>query len=60
MQVPANPMTLQPMDVRGEALLKPAFEGGSESYWRPGVSWRGAGRWLSGQVECARIRQFEI
>jgi len=26
MQVPANPMTLQPMDVRGEALLKPAFE----------------------------------
>src|SRR5258707_2427193 len=26
MQVPANPMTLQPMDVRGEAMLKPAFE----------------------------------
>ena len=26
MQVPANPMTLQPMDVRGEALLKPAFD----------------------------------
>ena len=26
MQVPANPMALQPMDVRGEALLKPAFE----------------------------------
>ena len=25
MQVQANPMTLQPMDVRGEALLKPAF-----------------------------------
>ena len=25
MQVPANPMALQPMDVRGEALLKPAF-----------------------------------
>jgi beta-N-acetylhexosaminidase len=25
-QVPANPMTLQPMDMRGEALLKPAFE----------------------------------
>jgi beta-N-acetylhexosaminidase len=26
MQVPANPMTLEPMDVRGEALLKPAFD----------------------------------
>src|SRR6202158_1317630 len=26
MQVPANPMTLQSMDVRGEALLKPAFD----------------------------------
>jgi beta-N-acetylhexosaminidase len=26
MQVPANPMTLQAMDVRGEALLKPAFD----------------------------------
>jgi beta-N-acetylhexosaminidase len=26
MQVPANPMTLQPMDVRAEALLKPAFD----------------------------------
>jgi beta-glucosidase-like glycosyl hydrolase/CubicO group peptidase (beta-lactamase class C family) len=26
MQVPANPMTLQPMDVRGESLLKPAFD----------------------------------
>src|SRR5260370_3245139 len=26
MQVPANPMALQPMDVRGEALLKPAFD----------------------------------
>jgi beta-N-acetylhexosaminidase len=26
MQVAANPMTLQPMDVRGEALLKPAFD----------------------------------
>jgi beta-N-acetylhexosaminidase len=26
MQAPANPMTLQPMDVRGEALLKPAFD----------------------------------
>src|SRR5260370_41906234 len=25
MQVPANLMALQPMDVRGEALLKPAF-----------------------------------
>jgi CubicO group peptidase (beta-lactamase class C family) len=26
MQVPANPMTLQAMDVRGEALMKPAFD----------------------------------
>jgi beta-N-acetylhexosaminidase len=26
LQVPANPMTLQPMDVRGEAVLKPAFD----------------------------------
>ena len=26
MKVPANPMTLQAMDVRGEAVLKPAFE----------------------------------
>jgi beta-glucosidase-like glycosyl hydrolase/CubicO group peptidase (beta-lactamase class C family) len=26
MQVQANPMTLQPMDVRGVALLKPAFD----------------------------------
>ena len=26
MQVAANPMTLQPMDVRGEALLKPVFD----------------------------------
>jgi beta-N-acetylhexosaminidase len=26
MQAPANPMTLQPMDGRGEALLKPAFD----------------------------------
>jgi beta-N-acetylhexosaminidase len=26
MQVPASPMTLQAMDVRGEALLKPAFD----------------------------------
>ena len=26
LQVAANPMTLQPMDVRGEALLKPAFD----------------------------------
>ncbi|HXH65981.1 MAG TPA: glycoside hydrolase family 3 N-terminal domain-containing protein [Candidatus Limnocylindrales bacterium] len=26
MQVPANPMTLQAMDVRGEALLKPAYD----------------------------------
>ncbi len=26
MQVPANPMTLQPMEARGETLLKPAFE----------------------------------
>jgi len=26
MQVPATPMTLQPMDVRGEALLKPALD----------------------------------
>ena len=26
MQISANPMTLQPMDVRGEALLKAAFE----------------------------------
>jgi CubicO group peptidase (beta-lactamase class C family) len=26
LQVPASPMTLQPMDVRGEALLKPAFD----------------------------------
>ncbi|HEY2118242.1 MAG TPA: glycoside hydrolase family 3 N-terminal domain-containing protein [Candidatus Acidoferrum sp.] len=25
MEVPANPMTLQPMDVRGEAQLQPAF-----------------------------------
>jgi len=26
MQLPANPMTLQAMDVRGEAFLKPAFD----------------------------------
>ena len=26
MAVPANPMTVQPMDVRGEALLQPAYE----------------------------------
>ncbi len=26
MELPANPMTLQPMDVRGEAQLQPAFE----------------------------------
>ena len=26
MELPANPMTLQPMDVRGEALLQPAYQ----------------------------------
>jgi beta-N-acetylhexosaminidase len=26
MEVPANPMTLQPMDIRGEAILRPAWE----------------------------------
>jgi beta-glucosidase-like glycosyl hydrolase/CubicO group peptidase (beta-lactamase class C family) len=26
LEVPANPMTLQPMDVRGEAQLRPAYE----------------------------------
>jgi len=26
MELPASPMTLQPMDVRGEAQLQPAYE----------------------------------
>jgi len=60
MQVPANPMTLQPMDVRGEALLKPAFEVVQKAIGDRAFPGANAGGWLSGQVERARIRQFEI
>ncbi len=37
MQLPANPMTLQAMNVRGEGLLKPAFDVIEKSHWRQSI-----------------------
>ena len=59
-ELAANPMTVQPMDVRGEALLQPAFAVIETRRRGQSFPWRNGRGWLPRQSGDSRLRQPEL